>query len=526
MGADVIRLALFLACLFSFSASALASTRLMPLYPVGAEGGVLVYASEPFAAEETAHKEFLPERVRLKNWSLDWSLPHADGSRVECRVRYTGPVALSLAQLHACKPVVLALPYRQDGYQPPERPNLVMLMIDTLRGDHTPPYGHPFVIAPHIDLLASLGVTFETAYSASPSTRPSVGTIFSGLHPIAHGAERHALRGAALRPAAPHLAEWLDDLGYASAAAISNAQITAAYGFDRGFERYHCPVADHQVTELGLDELERLPEPFFLYLHYIAPHQPYEPAGLYRGLYEGLSDYEEQDAYCAEITHDDRRLGRIVADLARRGLLDRTVIWTISDHGEEFWEHGWNGHGAKLYEESVRTASIVTAPHTIGMGERVSEPVMHADVFPTLQEWLGNAVEFPQAGLSLMPLLRSEELPEAFQNRSIFLHHGGGLEDAPHESDKQALVSNEHKLIWHVEKTNEFEWYSLADDPLEQQNLAGQGPPTMTELKPVLQFYINAQHLLAERLITPGAGGGVRLSRQELENLRDLGYVK
>lgn len=522
----------------------------IPLFPINSETGELLYESPDFVIDDATAVAFHPDRVQLKNWSLSWNLPNDNKStsprRIQSTLTYTGDVKLNAAQRHACKPVVLLLPAnaisvvpkaprppwgveapvrRQNGDGPQ---NVVILMIDTLRDDCTPPYGHPFVIAPHLDMLATLGTTFTNAYAASSSTRPSVGTIFSGLHPIAHGAERHALKGARLRPSVPVMAEFFAQLGFETAGAVSNAQVTAAYGFERGFERYHCPIRDHEVTAMGLKELQRLSEPFFLYLHYIAPHQPYEPAGLYKGLYQGRTPYPEKDAYLAEVTQDDRRIGRILAEMARQGLLDRTLIWTLSDHGEEFWEHGWNGHGANLYQESVRTVSIVTSPPFAPMGRKIKTPVMHADVFPTLQARHQQPPGFTAAGLSLTPFLQdpATEIPIDFLQRPIFLHHGGGTKADAHPSDKQAIIHGADKWVWWTQ-TNAWERYHIDNDPQEANNLVNSASATITSMQQGLVNAFNAQHQLSERLSTPGADGqGVNLSRQEMENLRDLGYVK
>ncbi|MDP8244918.1 MAG: sulfatase [Candidatus Hinthialibacter antarcticus] len=523
----------------------------VPLFPVNSENGELLYES-PELTSTVAPDEggFYPELIQFNNWTVTSTREIENStdltSRIQCVIEYTGEVSLSAAQLHACKPVVLflptsgitykpkapspswgrAAPKRREGSEGPQ--NLVLLMIDTLRDDCTPPYGHPFVIAPHLDLLASMGTTFTNAYAASSSTRPSIGTFFSGLHPIAHGAERHALTGARLRPGFPVIAEYMSSMGFETAGAVSNAQITSAYGFERGFQRYHCPIRDHEVTEMGMKELQRLSEPFFLYLHYIAPHQPYEPAGLYNGLYEGRTPYPEMDAYLAEVTQDDRRVGRILSELARQGLLDRTLIWTLSDHGEEFWEHGWNGHGANLYEESVRTVSIVNSPPYTPPGQTIETPVMHADVLPTLQDFYQQSAGFLSAGLSLKPFLQSQKTAVLadFIQRPVFLHHGGGTKADAHPSDKQAILHDGEKWVWWTQ-TNAWEHYQLDQDPQEANDLAKSASGAISSMQESLMRVNNIQHQLAERFSTPGGDGqGINLSRQEMENLRDLGYVK
>lgn len=567
-----------LACLLStLPAQGQETSRLISIFPEDSAEGSHVYLSPPLTrASEPV--QIHRERLQFKNWRIDWSLLEPSGSeiavtqqalnetaeplRLMAHLQYTGPLQLSPAQERAFRPQVLLVPaagLSQGRYHPSyswlarsfgydERPrrfppgseeplNVVIFLIDTLRSDHLPAYGHPFVAAPHSDMLASLGVTFANSYAASPSTRPSVGSIFTGVQPKAHGATRHAIDGAALYENVPRMAEWFLKQEYYTAAVSSNAQISPPYGFGRGFERYLCPVSEYQVTPRGIEALRSLHEPFFLYLHYIAPHAPYDPPAVFGEPYAGLTDYPEQDRHCGEITLDDQRIGRVLAELARQGLLERTLIWLVSDHGEEFWEHGWNGHGAKIYEESVRTASILSLPTRFAGGAIVGVPAMHIDMFPTLQTLLGHSPLEHQQGTSLSPYLEAEpsDLHVLPQERVVYLHHGGGLQDGPHESDKQGVVYNDHKLI-HWTQTDQWELYHLSEDPAEQNNLLPEERPlavealakpvagTITTLRPMLRQHLEECEALAQQFAS-GGEEGVELSPAELENLRNLGYI-
>ncbi|MBI1387468.1 MAG: sulfatase-like hydrolase/transferase [bacterium] len=544
--------AIILLCL-TLNVRAQAPGEIVGLYPARTANGVVEYRSGALTVADSPPR-LDTGRVQLKHWRLEWSAENAAGDAIPfnelkdasrfyltCRASYSGPLHLTVDQLEACKPVVLLVPASGVQYQaePPhpgwfrskphrggDDPNVVFLMIDALRADCTPPYGHPFSIAPHMEMLASLGVTFENSYGASSSTRPSVGTIFTGLHPVAHGAERHAIDGARLRPNAPRMAQWFHEMGYETAAVSSNAQISARYGFSDGFDRYHCPVREHEVTPRGLIELQRLSEPFFLYLHYIAPHQPYRPAEPYASLFTGMTKYPELDAYLAEIAIDDHRIGQVLAELARQGLLNRTLLWTMSDHGEEFWEHGWNGHGATLYEESVRTVSIVTEPSRLIMGRRAEPPVCHADIFATLRGLFGAEPLALSRGADLSGFLLPGEAPPDLDGRPVYLHHGGGLQHGPHESDKEAILRNGKKLVWWTQK-DDWEFYDLAADPGETNNLAEEASTTMSDMKASLQTEFERNRELGESLSLPGFDrASVRLSREEMENLTDLGYIK
>jgi arylsulfatase A-like enzyme len=399
----------------------------------------------------------------------------------------------------------------------------VMILVDTLRRDHTPPGGHPFIIAPHVDQLASLGVNFSQAYGASSSTRPSVGSIFTGLQPKAHGAVRHATQGAGLFLNAPRLAEAFKKAGHKTAAVSSNAQVSPAFGFDWGFDIFLSSVWESQVSLKGVEQLQTLDEPFFLYLHYMGPHQPYEPASPWKGMYQGHHAHAEQDAYAEEITQEDHQIGAIIKELAQQGLLDRTIVWLVSDHGEEFWEHGWNGHGANLFEESTQAVSIVSAPNVLPIGATIDEPVTHVDIFPTLSEifsWKKN--KYAQ-GLSLMPLINHKS-NDVFAGRPLFLHHGGGNSAQPHFSDKDAVLLNKKKMVWWNQK-DEWELYDLPTDPGEKKNIYQPNDPFIKSTTPLLEKHLSECQSITSsiKMLDESLPS---LTPQEVENLKAHGYMQ
>lgn len=464
---------------------------------------------------------------------------------LECRVEYRGAAALDDEALELTRPLfwlaraegARAAPEipqpswfrRLFGAMPPVRlergdgppRNLLMLMVDTLRPDATAPYGHEYVLTPHMDLLAQTGVTFVNSWGASSSTRPSVGSMFTGLYPPAHGAVRHAVNGAALHEGVPRLAEALAARGLETIGISANAQVTKAYGFAKGFAHYDCPVFESQVSERAAETLRRVDEPFFLYLHYMGPHQPYEPPEDYAPVYAGRSLYPELDLYLAEVTLEDRRLGEVLLELVRQGLHERTLVWLLSDHGEEFWEHGWNGHGAHLYEEAVRTVSVLT---DFGGNRTVSRPLLppvtHVDVFPTLADLMDFPPPPVAQGLNLAPVVRGE--PGTRRNRTLFLHHGGGLEDAPHESDKQAVLQPPWKFILWTQK-GDRELYNLDKDPGETENLAEAAPERAAAMEAELRDHLERCGSIAAPFMEGGGTAGP--SPEDLKNMEAYGYL-
>ncbi len=257
--------------------------------------------------------------------------------------------------------------------------NVVLLTIDTLRPDHLSLYGYPRKTSPSIDALAAKGVTFDLAFTYWPKTRGSFAAMFTSLYASQHGL---TVRDRDLPEFNHTLAETLKDAGYRTAAAIDNGNLDASLGYSQGFDEYEQTWLDASSTELerteritrfGEEFLARPPErddgrPFFLWLHYVNPHAPYDPPAEMLGRFRGdgivprgaeldkvigfeggvnrklavegeryWGDYV--DRYDAEILTADREIGRIVADLEKSPYAGRTIVVLAADHGESLGEH-------------------------------------------------------------------------------------------------------------------------------------------------------------------------------------------
>lgn len=271
-------------------------------------------------------------------------------------------------------------------------PNVVLVVIDTLRADRLGCYGYERPLTPHLDALARRGVRFERAYSASSWTWPSTASILTALPPPAHGVTSH--RGGRLPAEVVTVAEVLRDDGYATGAFSTNPLIAPEWGFDQGFDEFHayevCPTREVRAdVEAWL--AARGDEPFFLYLQIVDPHE-YLPAAEHRArwvreapddvspalwiaLERAKHDVIERDRdrveahvafysdlYDATVAEADEFVGQLVETLRDIGALDRTVVAVTSDHGEEFLEHGQVLHAKQLHEESVRVPLILAGP--------------------------------------------------------------------------------------------------------------------------------------------------------------------
>ena len=362
-----------------------------------------------------------PLRVSLRASALD-----GEGERVPVKVggvRVVGPWAAE-PELGEGRPE----PALRDER---DRPNLLVVLVDTLRADHLGLYGYDRPTSPRLDALAAEAVVFENAIAQSSWTKPAVATLLTGLSPLAHGVNSPE---AGLPDTAPRLAESLAGAGYRTAAVVTNAHLGEGSGFAAGFERYDfLPDAPNDAPEAVGRALSWLAEhdgskPFFLYLHLIDPHAPYAPseearrrfarAEQARGLgsvsfLRRLAAREIEpsqevtrgliDLYDAEIADTDRHLGVLWDELERRGLLRDTLLVFVSDHGEAFGDHGVFGHGWDLHQEVLRVPLFIRPPGG-GAGRREASPVSQMDVTATLLGAAGLAPLPGSAGRDLLAL--------------------------------------------------------------------------------------------------------------------------
>jgi arylsulfatase A-like enzyme len=316
-------------------------------------------------------------------------------------------------------------------------PLVVIYLVDTLRADHTTPYGYARDTTPELAEFAKDAVVFESAVAQGSWTKPSVASLFTSLLPGRHRAVQ--LRDS-LDPGHVTLAEMLQAKGYATGAAIANSIIyLQGVNFDQGFdffdgihgaEKRPSKMVDAAgVVDGALEWLdERRGFPGFLYVHTVDPHVPYTPPPPYDRMYEPhptaghlavdpRNDYHEaldRDRFVAqydgEIAYGDREFGRFIDELKKRGLYDRALIVFMADHGEEFQDHGGWLHGRSVYDELIRIPLIVKFPERRDAGRRVAQQVQEVDILPTILESMGLPVPAPPiiAGRPLQPVIRGE----------------------------------------------------------------------------------------------------------------------
>jgi arylsulfatase A-like enzyme len=253
---------------------------------------------------------------------------------------------------------------------PPPCPdcNVVLISVDTLRADHVGAYGYDRPITPSIDALARRGVLFENAISQSSWTRPAHMSIFTGLHPREHGFV--SIRDTrALESTVPTLASVFARNGWATVAFTGGINMAASFGFGNGFETYRHNGRsfrdNFEDARFWLDRNQH--RKFFLFFHGYDAHTPYRGDSIDRRAL-GLSEMPRSsmkracrkgrpskkmaayvNEYDAAVRRADRYVGKFLAELDERGLAGRTIVVLLSDHGEEFLEHGRCFHISTLY---------------------------------------------------------------------------------------------------------------------------------------------------------------------------------
>ena len=303
-----------------------------------------------------------------------------------------------------------------------EAPNLVLIVIDTLRRDRLSTYGYDRPTAPNLDRLAARGTVFESAYATASWTWPSTASLLTGLQVREHGVVNSA--SSYLADELLTLAEACQDVGLSTAGWSGNPLICARLNFDQGFEQLTTAAGGFKHTDTFFSEVEawldrRGDDRFLLYLHIVEPHHPIEPLAegarllaadvvdpdqrLSHGAHKAVRDndlldeaarpLEElldaadqraiSDLYDASVWSADHWVGQVVEQLESLGLTDRTLIAVTSDHGEELFDRGHLGHARTLHHEVVRVPLVLAGPG-VTAGLRVPEPVSNrrlADYF-------------------------------------------------------------------------------------------------------------------------------------------------
>lgn len=531
-------------------------------------------ASERVVHEQTVTTPYRWERARI-------DLDSFAGQAVELSLGLTGET--STVGLWGA-PAVRSRPGRAWTNATPQ--GVILIHADTLRPDHMSMYGARRDTAPFLKQLASEGVLFNRAMAQATWTKVSSPSFLTSLYPTTHGV---AVPSDRLPASVTTLADAYRSAGHATLSLSSVAFTGQFTNLHKGFEEVHEATSQNdpafnsktarEYVDRVLDWIElHRDEPFFIYLHVFDPHSPFEPRRPYDTMWadpakrdehlkqrtalgkviadpgmatRGMATREEmakggvdaptylaydKDWYDGSIKALDVEIERLFAKLRVTGLDQKTAVTFLSDHGEEFHEHGRMWHGQSAYGELANVPLFLRWPGGIPAGRPVDELVQLIDVMPTLLDLSGLPHPDGLQGQSLVPLLK---IPTAqggtWRKRPAITEKQPmrGPNDRPDPANERdaswqsfAYNDGEWKLIRHTIRPAgrpEFELFDAVHDPLDQKDVASAHPEIVERLKKALDGW--HQMALAAKL-KPDSETTQKLSPEQLQRLRSLGYVK
>ena len=431
----------------------------------------------------------------------------------------SGDVAADAAPLPARFPYEASGPPGDGGagIDGAGRPNILLITLDTARRDRFSCYGHPRETTPHVDALAREGILFEDCVTSIPVTLPSHATILTGLEPYQHGVRNNG--SFSLEDEFLTVAEVLLEEGYRTGAVIGAYPVIGRFGLAQGFESYDdtltLEVADTPVTQRRAEEVTSRglrwlaaprAAPWFLWLHYFDPHDPYTPP-------EPWADAFRESPYDGEMAYMDSHLGGLFRELKRRGLWNNTFILLTADHGEGLGDHGESSHSLFLYKTTMSVPLILKFPlgprweGDLLRGRRIDGLAATADIFPTLLSLVGAGDRIPAGatGQDLTALAAEGGAGRAAVYMETLvpqLDYGW--------SPLYALREADWKLIFGPNP----ELYDLREDPGEERDLYGSHPERVEEMRGRL-LALSSENRMARQ---------VAMDEETVEALRSLGY--
>jgi arylsulfatase A-like enzyme len=476
-------------------------------------------------------------------------------------------VSLLLLGCIACGPDENLPGQRSSKVSAQERPNVLLVVLDTTRRDRLGVYGYDRATTPALDALATDGIIYDRAISAGSWTLPSHASIFTGLYPRDHGTTVEHWR---LLPEFDTLAEQLKRDGFETVGVCSNPWVSANTGLQQGFDRFEEVWRDRKkdnrdvhgaalVTERLLGWLDqRVPSehPFFAFVNYLEPHTPYQPPEPYRsrflpkdadrtvvadvmdwetprefGYILGVPGYEiSAEAsrvlsalYDAEVAYQDLRFGELIEGLRERGVLDDTIVVVVADHGEQLGEHGMLDHKMSLYAENVHVPLIIRFPKLLPQGVRIQAQVQSNDIYATILDLTSSDQPRPE-GVQSLPFADAEGVgrPYAFVDMARPTAFLTTMEKEWPDSDItrfdrtiRSVRGPRFELFWGSD--GERRLYDLESDPSESTDVKAGHPTIQRSLETVLdRFYEGAPS---------GERNPVELDEEHREALKSLGYV-
>jgi arylsulfatase len=433
--------------------------------------------------------------------------------------------------------------------------SVLLITIDTLRADHLGAYGYHRTTSPHIDALAREGTLFGQAYTFWPKTRGSFAMIMTGRRPSQNGYSK-AHPGVLGFNAT--IASVLKQAGYQTVASVDNPNLATVHGYAKGFDRYRETWEEkalatemdraRAITADGVAFLKAATraQPFFLWLHYVNPHAPYEPpppfdgafadaqakggpllaavSGFHGGVHQqwlapGKKRLGEYVAlYDGEIAAADREAGEVLDALAASAVKDRTLVVLTSDHGESLGEHDYYfDHGEDLFDPCLHIPLVIVAPGA-ARGRRADVLASTLDLFPTILDAVKVSYPPDLAGVSLMGAVRADGREP---RERLF---------AQNERSLSAAFDRRLKVIATPEgDVQRFALYDRGADPGETTDVAvARGDELRGGRRELELFFERADREWprTKALIGNAPAGEAKMSVEACEKLKALGYVQ
>ncbi|MCZ6597389.1 MAG: sulfatase, partial [Planctomycetota bacterium] len=450
---------------------------------------------------------------------------------------------------------------------------VILIVADTLRRDHLDAYGYERETAPTLTRLAAGGALFLDDISQGTWTKVSVPSILSSIHPTSNGIVGVRDR---LPCSVTTLSEVFQDAGYATFATSSVSFTGKLSNLHQGLDVLHerSSVGDlgHGRSKTMRVYLDRMLEwieareggPFYARLHVFDPHDPFEPYAPYEGIWSApdakdlhekavkkvkawqKENDEEENAMprrvhleAAEVSPEDfvRReidwydesiramdveLARLMERLEELGLADDVLIAFVSDHGEQFLEHGRHFHGVYTYGEMTNVPLILWGPRWVPPGTVVPDTVQSIDLMPTLIRLAGLRVPAEAQGQSLVPLMTGAGTWTPRPAISVRMRANFDREPDPDETESYSIVHDGYRLVHNVTRPEGWPEHELFDhvaDPLNLNDVAAEHPDRVADLSQKLELW--KRWAEANRI---DAGDAAELTQAELAELEALGY--
>jgi arylsulfatase A-like enzyme len=433
----------------------------------------------------------------------------------------------------------------------PETPNIVFVVMDTLRADRTNLDGYELDTTPNLARIAEEAIVYENAISTSSWTWPATASFLTGLPPEAHGVLLH--RSSWLAHSLETLAEALQERGYTTGGFSANPLVSADKNFAQGFEEYRAPATEFVSGDKVLPEcfewVKRNKEHrFFLYLHLADPHVPHEPhpEELARLGFQAPADFPPRGfeiahtalrqqlllkpfgvtrpekvlskehlewldkEYDACVATGDRNLGLLLDLLKEEGLMEKTVIAFVGDHGEELLDHGGLDHARTLHPELIRVPMLLMGPGITPT--KISSQTSTRHMGSTLAKIGGAELSAAKDAIDLSQ--RDHQRAAAV----FFRTDKGGWGSHP-KTTILGVRSEGLSLHWapQTEEDQNVRLYDHIKDPQEMKDIAAQRPLEVERMKALI---LTHQGSWAADL--PNAlEGGARAA----EMLRAVGYA-